>query len=663
MDIHVHEADSKEGAVSHSEKRMTMASSPEGCRPPWEAEARARKAKEKCMRCEEWKRKFREQNVSYFRESGHYWHAIKKLLSRCADSMPEKQYRQLEQSLQLDVRFFSEHNAMDTDFLEDFSGFGRGDAEAMAELKEKNASLEEENEALERKVEELEAGLRLAHDEAVALKRSQRPERPTTAPDKAEVHCQTGPELLQQDEDITFQVDHTELVKKELDKVTMSRDSLATALQASQQEVKAAALERKALEQRVRELMDQLERKINAAIPGEKMPQMGHIARRARKTLMSDRESPNDIKETSLSEVDLAAQSFSEQVAESDARVQGTIVVPDEVPPEADQASLEVEGSGTTAAESAGDGADAAPLEEAEAEAPKAKLGSASFAELTTRLFQERSAGVQTEPPETSDFGMQVQEWDLEGGGGLMRLRANMTASAQEHAITRKTKAFGKSMRETAKFSVGGAPGGVRPLSGGTFAATTTASRRPSRQSGEHKRSSTAMLAKLPKLSDNSPIHEAVAPGSQRKQAWDGRQEAAAGLLPHVARAIAAAAAMSGSRSAGELGAAGERTATPQGLAREMTQRPGSTPLLGVGVPPRSAGSDGPGRKKKHSKVKEKEPEPYLYEVWEKYPDSHKKPSDAELVKLGACRPPPPPESEEASSEQASGAGVPPADA
>ncbi|CAK0841472.1 unnamed protein product, partial [Prorocentrum cordatum] len=176
----------QEGMVSSSLKRMTMASGPESCRPPWEAEARTqrvRKAKEKCMRCEEWKRKFREQNVSYFRESGHFQHAIKKLLSRCSDYMPEKHYRQLEQSLQLDVRFFSEHNVVDADFSVDSPRFHRGgDEEAMAELKEKNGSLEEENEALQKQVEELEASLRQARDENVAMKRRHPPmhgRRPT----------------------------------------------------------------------------------------------------------------------------------------------------------------------------------------------------------------------------------------------------------------------------------------------------------------------------------------------------------------------------------------------------------------------------------------------------------------------------------------------------
>ncbi|CAK0841473.1 unnamed protein product [Prorocentrum cordatum] len=125
----------------------------------------------------------REQNVSYFRESGHFQHAIKKLLSRCSDYMPEKHYRQLEQSLQLDVRFFSEHNVVDADFSVDSPRFHRGgDEEAMAELKEKNGSLEEENEALQKQVEELEASLRQARDENVAMKRRHPPmhgRRPT----------------------------------------------------------------------------------------------------------------------------------------------------------------------------------------------------------------------------------------------------------------------------------------------------------------------------------------------------------------------------------------------------------------------------------------------------------------------------------------------------
>ncbi|CAK0911082.1 unnamed protein product [Prorocentrum cordatum] len=161
---------------------------------------------------------------------------------------------------------------------------------------------------------------------------------------------------------------------------------------------------------------------------------------------------------------------------------------------------------------------------------------------------------------------------------------------------------------------------------------------------------------------------------NQERPQGDGRQEdrrstsrqstASAGFLPNVPPTVTGG--MSRSRSAAELGAAGERTATPPwGAARAHTA--GGTvvaaapqPLLGTEGPPRSAASDGPG-KKKRSKVREKEPEPYLHEVWEKYPDSHKKPSDAEdpfLVKLGACKPPPRRSAEsEASSDQAAGRG------
>jgi len=263
--------------VPNAIKRMTMASSPEGCQPPWEVERVKRRAREKCTRCEEWKRKYREQNASYFRESGHFQHAIKRLLNRCSDYMTEKQYRQLEQSLQLDVRFFTEHSGMgDADFKDDSPRFQR-DEEGVAQLQEKIASLEQENEALQNHNDELEASLRHAHETAISNRRAAHPKEQRSEPPAAvNVHCQTSPEPGEHGEhgeEFSFRLDPAELVKKELDKMTKNRDSLAEALRAAQQDMKATAADRSSLEQRVRDLQQQLERKFSVTVPGVSLPQ------------------------------------------------------------------------------------------------------------------------------------------------------------------------------------------------------------------------------------------------------------------------------------------------------------------------------------------------------------------------------------------------------
>jgi len=290
------EFDDSKGApdpgASVSVKRMTMASSPEGLRSPWEgasSPSRTRQAKERCKRCDEWQRKFKEQNVSYFRESGHFQHAIKKLLVRCSESMPDKQYRQLEASLQLDVRFFSEHGGADMDFTEDSPAIRRNDDDALATLQERITALEQENEGQQKHIEELEAAARGKADAAEARRNLMvRAPAPTTGTEtvtetvlKVEVMCQTdqpqprsarSARSSTQESQPESYVDPSSLVKKELDKVTAKCDFLASSLQTAKNDHKAVINERNELEKKVRELQASLDRRYSTNVPGVQVP-------------------------------------------------------------------------------------------------------------------------------------------------------------------------------------------------------------------------------------------------------------------------------------------------------------------------------------------------------------------------------------------------------
>lgn len=113
-----------------------------------------RSVRARCGNCDGWRTKYYSQSKRFYCEAEHLRHAVRKCLNYCSTSMPRESYRQLEASLQLDVRFMSEHGAQEVgedgvalDQLQVLLG-------EIASLKEAVAALEGDNEQLE---EELKA--------------------------------------------------------------------------------------------------------------------------------------------------------------------------------------------------------------------------------------------------------------------------------------------------------------------------------------------------------------------------------------------------------------------------------------------------------------------------------------------------------------------------